>query len=495
MIRHRIAVLFVLLATSGAVFAEVVDDFTAAQGPLTVGPGEEPPLDEAVRAYPNVLGGFRVLTPAVGEDSAPGSTATAQISGGEFRCDVAYGGADEDNGGGCAAGWAGEEDGQTFDLTVSESFDIEVLEANPGAIVAVVLFDETADIAGAVFGDSGAAAIGFIESPTPGTYTLPIDQFISPADPLNGFDANAVTAIVLVSSFEEGFDGTVRLGAVTTAGPIGEGPQVDPPDDPPGDDTPSDEDLRQLASGSYFDPTRSGEGCQVTVEGDGVTVIITCYFYRDGEQAWFISNGVISDGKATFDLIITEGADYGADFDPDDVVRTPWGTGTFSWIDCNQADLVLTPVLPGYEAITLDLQKIVPNDCSGAGPDPVAASYAGTLYDIARSGEGFHITQMGDTNTYALAWYTYLNGQQVWLFGSGERVGNVIEFSDTVITRGTGWGPNFNAADVVRDPWGTITLEYSDCANASFTATPLPGQMQFTAVEGQVSELVAGVCP
>jgi hypothetical protein len=94
-----------------------------------------------------------------------------------------------------------------------------------------------------------------------------------------------------------------------------------------------------------------------------------------------------------------------------------------------------------------------------------------------------------------LTWYTYLNGEQVWLIGTGVQSGNTIAFDDLVITSGAEFGPDFDPADVVREPWGSLVLEYSDCNNARATATPLPGQTAFEAFEVDVRKLVTGVCP
>ena len=58
--------LFLLFFSAASVVsADVIDSFTAPQGPFTVGPGEELSEQEAVVSNPDILGGFRAALPTV----------------------------------------------------------------------------------------------------------------------------------------------------------------------------------------------------------------------------------------------------------------------------------------------------------------------------------------------------------------------------------------------------------------------------------------------
>ena len=78
----RFALCALLLVAVSAAQAELIDDFSASQGPYTVGPGEEISEDEAILFTDSVLGGFRVLVPVIDEDAPSGSTVTAGAAGG-----------------------------------------------------------------------------------------------------------------------------------------------------------------------------------------------------------------------------------------------------------------------------------------------------------------------------------------------------------------------------------------------------------------------------
>ena len=62
--------LFPLLINLGSnLNADVIDSYTAAQGPFTVGPDERISDEDAVVRTPSVLGGFRVAVPGVDDDA------------------------------------------------------------------------------------------------------------------------------------------------------------------------------------------------------------------------------------------------------------------------------------------------------------------------------------------------------------------------------------------------------------------------------------------
>ena len=167
-------------------------------------------------------------------------------------------------------------------------------------------------------------------------------------------------------------------------------------------------------------------GSTTTLERDGATFVLSCYFYDQGEQFWVIGAGVLVNGQIVFsDMVITSGADYGDDFDPADVVRATWGSMIMTWANCNNAELELIPVLAGYEQLTLKLTRIV--------------------------------------------------------------------FESMVITSGADFGSEFDPADVVREIFGTITIDFSNCNN--FTAmvdTILP---EFSDIMLDVKKVVPGTCP
>ena len=252
-------------------------------------------------------------------------------------------------------------------------------------------------------------------------------------------------------------------------------------------------------SGNWFNPARSGEGCQLTREANGSTWILTCYVYNRADpfatdQVWMIGTGTVADGAfVSSDMVITAGAQYGSGFDPDDVVRTPFGVVEMAFDDCNTGTVTMNPVAAGFEDVVLPMQKIVPVDCASGLPDPANAVRTGNWFNPGRSGEGFQLAVEGSNGLHIITFYTYLDGEPAWLIGTGTIQSDTIVFADTVITSGTGFGADFDAGDVVRTPFGRLTLTFSDCNNATIDVdSVLP---QFGDQTIALTRIVQGQCP
>lgn len=465
--------LLVVATTAFNVNAAVIDDWTTPQGPFTVGVDEEITEDEAQVITPSVLGGFRTAAPVTGEDSAPGSTTTLEIGSGVFECIIDFPNMDPvNNGGGCSAAYTRGE-GPVFDLSSAGAIEFEVLAADPGLSVALILIDSNL-----------RTTNFFIEELEVGSYSAPIEGFFS-LIPGPLFDETSVNTVSFSIVSVEGADGTVQVGGISTTGDIGGGPVLPTPP----------EVTAELIYGSYFDPARDGEGCQMTREGEGNVIVMSCYIYLNGKQAWISGGGTFSDGEVEFNnLIITSGGNYGDDFVAEDVLQEPWGTGSFIWDDCNNGELFLLPQYPGFFPVSQDYTKVTKGDCED-GPLAERLLSQGVFYNTGRDGEGFQIALQGGTKIYVITWYTYINGEQAWLSGTGVRMGNQIVFDDMQITTGAQFGPAFDPDDVIYDTWGTITVVFSDCNNAMVTTTPKPELTEIEEWSTNVTRLVPIDCP
>lgn len=472
----RIVVFSLCLYFSTAGFelnADVIDSYLPVQGPFTVGPGEMISAEEGAVYSGDILGGFRFAAPALEDMASSGSTATMGTGGGSFTCALRFpDDGNPDNVGGCSTLYDRRE-GPVFDLSGSSAFVFDVQDASGDPVLVVTV------------GDVGRKfSIGQVVNVTEGRAVLPFNQLI-PAPGAGGVDLSLVDNINVVMGNNPGSDADLTLGEFATDDSIGDGPGI------PGDD----DIVAAELSGSYYDPARSGEGCQLTLERDGISFILTCYMYNDGEQFWVIGFGFLADGQITFsELTVTSGAEYGASFNPADVVRENWGSAIMTWADCNNAELELLPVLQGFEDYTLTLTRVIPVTCGGGGARGDALPWMGSWFWVSRDGEGFQLSVEGDdASVFVLTWYTYLGGKQVWLIGTGARNGNLLEFDEMIITGGTGFGPEFNPGDVVREVWGGITFDFTDCNNliASVDAR-LPG---FSDIGLDQTKLIPGNCP
>lgn len=91
-------------------------------------------------------------------------------------------------------------------------------------------------------------------------------------------------------------------------------------------------------SGSYFDPERNGEGVLVEVGQVAMrrVLFLTWYTYAGGLQRWIAGNVDFDAGDTHIEvpLIITTGGQFGAAFDPSQVVWSAWGSARISFPTC-----------------------------------------------------------------------------------------------------------------------------------------------------------------
>ncbi len=101
-------------------------------------------------------------------------------------------------------------------------------------------------------------------------------------------------------------------------------------------------------TGSWYDPTHDGEGF-VIEQIDDIRVLIYWFTYDDqGQQVWIFGDGRVIDNEIIVDEALQlTGGRFGADFDPADVIRTPWGQMRFSF-DCSAGSMSYESLLPAF---------------------------------------------------------------------------------------------------------------------------------------------------
>jgi hypothetical protein len=154
--------------------------------------------------------------------------------------------------------------------------------------------------------------------------------------------------------------------------------------------------------------------------------------------------------------------------------------------------LELVPTVPGYEEVMLDFTRLVPTTCGSGGVQGDSADWMGAYSDANRDGEGFHFGV--ETNgVFVMTWYTYLDGLQIWVIGTGTREGQRVVFENMVITSGADFGSEFDPTDVIREQFGEIIVDFTDCN--SFTATVNTQLPEFHNLVLDVTKVVPGSCP
>jgi len=130
----------------------------------------------------------------------------------------------------------------------------------------------------------------------------------------------------------------------------------------------SDIGLDPGLTGAWYDETRSGEGwvLEVGYNASGAMFMFASFYTYDGlgGQVYLLAEAgaaAISGTTATAAVYYTDGAMWGADFNPADVIRTPWGTGTLTFPTCGEGNVVLTPdadaIALGYTELTTTITR------------------------------------------------------------------------------------------------------------------------------------------
>ena len=109
----------------------------------------------------------------------------------------------------------------------------------------------------------------------------------------------------------------------------------------------------------------------------------------------------------------------------------------------------------------------------------VGAGFTGSWYNPQQSGHGLQVEVLDTAPPQALVtWYVFApGGGQDWISGTGTIDGNRITVQALrIVGAGALFPPNFDPAHVERQPWGTLTLTFSDCRNGQLAwHSSLPG--------------------
>jgi hypothetical protein len=130
------------------------------------------------------------------------------------------------------------------------------------------------------------------------------------------------------------------------------------------DKTLEDVGLTAGLTGTWWNSSRSGEGFLLQFgDAGGLTVFASFYTYApDGSQVWLVAQSTSIDGiTANVTVFITQGRMWGDAFDPADGETVEWGTGTFTFADCDSGSITLTPnatyAALGFTELSYDITR------------------------------------------------------------------------------------------------------------------------------------------
>jgi hypothetical protein len=492
----RRLLLLLLLSLGCNLNADVIDPYTAAQGPFTVGPGEKIADEDAVVSSSSVLGGFRFGAPGVDDEAEVGSAATMAITGEVFTCTVSFPSEGNSlNNGGCSTGYD-RGDGSAFDLSGSTQFLFDVQDVQGGMSIGVTLVDTNMNV-----------SIGRVENVTTGQNSISFDEMLPP--PAFGADLSIIDNVAMAIVNQTGMQGEVTLGEFSTDGPISVGPT---------------EPSIQMNAGlndAWFNPVTDGQGFFINVFPDIGYVSLSWFTYETERPAddvtanlgepghrWLMALGPISGNQAVMDIAITSGGVFDTSTP---VTEVNDGNILLTFSDCRNATVE-------YDITSIDRQGVVPikrvvgdnialcelleeqnaaqqinigqksgdmNTLSSdapvitADPQPLDEMNAGlndAWYYPVTNGQGFFVNVFPDIGYVSMSWFTYETERPAddvtanlgepghrWLMALGPISGNQAVM-DIAITSG---GVFDTPTPVTEVNDGTIILTFPDCENGT----------------------------
>ena len=112
-------------------------------------------------------------------------------------------------------------------------------------------------------------------------------------------------------------------------------------------------------------------------------------------------------------------------------------------------------------------------DLTGTADYRIGVDTTGAFYNADQSGHGWFIEAIENNGVIEVlaAWYTYLDGEPRWLFGSGSTDGNRATITLNAGSN-TGFPPLFDANAVRVEPWGEVEFDFDNADQFQASWTP-----------------------
>lgn len=231
-----------------------------------------------------------------------------------------------------------------------------------------------------------------------------------------------------------------------------------------------------MASGSWFNPERAGEGFSIMLLDDGQTLVHWFTYAQAIEpsprQSWLIGNDILNNfGFEELFVYGPEGGQFGQGLpNPQSFPYDVLGSLTLAWTDeqrfesdqevTDGATLQTTRQQIGLTQLT----RLAGTTCD---TQTEFQGLSGAWFNPERAGEGFVVEVLPDDRV-VVYWFSYApdgSGLQAWLTGDSRFEGGSLQegFETSVPlyeTAGTYFGEDFNAEDVELIPWGSLDLRF-----------------------------------
>ena len=216
-------------------------------------------------------------------------------------------------------------------------------------------------------------------------------------------------------------------------------------------------------SGAWIDADAAGHGWFLerlagVSPGDPDRVTAYWYVYNDGAPVWIIGQGIIEDGIAELEAFVTQGAQFPPQFSAADVELIPWGSLSLEFANDTTANVTWRSPLSPFARGSTNIESLAPVSSTAVG------CRSGSFYNPDQAGHGIvvQVVSSAEGEQMLVSWYTYVDGEQVWLLGQTSAVN---DNPTTIAMRqygGADFPPGFDTNAVTSEPWGNVTLTFTD---------------------------------
>lgn len=144
-----------------------------------------------------------------------------------------------------------------------------------------------------------------------------------------------------------------HLGAGMTGSITVQGGTPPPPPPPPPPTT-----IGAGFTGAWYNPAEDGHGMFLEILPQNVMVAAWYMFTPAGQPVWIVGSGPITGNTAAVEAIIATGGRFIPNFNPTQIVRTPWGRMNFTFTSCNAGRMDFVSTVAGYGSGTMPLTRL-----------------------------------------------------------------------------------------------------------------------------------------
>jgi hypothetical protein len=238
-------------------------------------------------------------------------------------------------------------------------------------------------------------------------------------------------------------------------------------------------------SGSWYDPTRDGEGIVVHQLDEGSALLYWFGFDDAGRQMWLFEVGRTGQSEMVWPALQRTQGDFSAglgghhahpmrdrgqfriDRTGDDILQVE----RVYVHDFPEACILPYPPPLGCFGFSLtdrlDYEPLIRLAGTTCDNQSSHQQYSGAWYNPEANGEGFIVEVLPDHNG-VVYWFTYTpdgSGEQAWMMGDGHFEGQTLIIDNLLQPVGTRFGPDFDTGEIDFAHWGRLEIEFDDDLN------------------------------